>query len=499
MVFSGLAPLVIERVDAAGEKIVVRARTSVGPVACPDCGRESARVQSYHQRTVADLPLDGRPVTVHVRVRRLLCATTDCRTTFREQVAGVLERYQRRTARLRTVVWAAVRELAGRASQRLLAALRIRLSRHTAIRSLLRIPLPPRTVPRVVGIDDFALRRRHRYATVVIDADSHQRVDVLPDRKSDTLAEWLRDHPGAEIVVRDGSTTYAEAVRRAVPSARQVSDRWHLWHGLTRVAEKLVAAHSACWASAGPQRQALTREHTTLERWHAIHDLLKHGVGLLDCSRRLGLALNTVKRYARVPEPQRLRRPPQYRACLVDDYRDHLRARRAAEPGVPVQRLFAEITTLGYTGSLNLLYKYINQGRLSGDRITPPPRRLTRWLLTTPANLSTGKRAHLEQLLASCPEMTALAQAVRDFAGLMTDRRGTELDDWIKQVRDAKLIELEPFLTGLEQDHDAVIAGLTLPYSNGPIEGINTKTKLIKRQMYGRASFPLLRHRILLR
>jgi hypothetical protein len=270
----------------------------------------------------------------------------------------------------------------------------------------------------------------------------------LPDRKSDTLAAWLSDHPGVEIVVRDGSTTYAEAVRRAVPSARQVSDRWHLWHGLARVAEKLVSAHSNCWAKAGPQRQALTREHTTLERWHAIHNLLQHGVGLLDCSRRLGLSLNTVKRYARVTEPQRLRRPPQYRACLVDDYRDHLRARRAAEPGIPVQRLFAEIKTLGYTGGLNLLYKYINQGRLNGDRITPSPRRLTRWLLTKPANLSTGKRAHLEELLASCPEMTALAQAVRDFARLMTDRRGTELDDWIRQVRDAKLIGLEPFLAG---------------------------------------------------
>ncbi len=98
----------------------------------------------------------------------------------------------------------------------------------------------------------------------MIDADSHQRVDVLPDRKSDTLAGWLREHPGVEIVVRDGSTTYAEAVRRAVPCARQVSDRWHLWHSLTRVAEKLVAAHSTCWAKAGPKRQALTREHTSL-------------------------------------------------------------------------------------------------------------------------------------------------------------------------------------------------------------------------------------------
>ncbi len=498
VVFSRLSPLVIEAVTDESERIVVRARTADGPAACPDCRAGSTRVHGYHQRTVADLPVDGRSVIVQVRVRRLLCSTADCRTSFREQVPGVLERYQRRTARLTTHVWAVVRELAGRASARLLAVLRIQLSRHTAIRCLLGIPLPTQPVPAVLGVDDFALRRRHRYASVVINAATHERVDVLPDRKSDTLAAWITDHPGVEIVVRDGSTTYAEAIRRSLPAATQVSDRWHLWHGLARVAEKLVAAHSGCWAKAGPKRQALTREQTTLERWHSVHNLLNHGVGSLDCSRQLGLSLNTITRYARVPEPQRLRRPPQYRACLVDDYREHLRARRAADPGVPVLRLFEEITKLGYTGGLNLLYRYINQGRLDGDRIMPSPRRLTRWLLTRPTNLTTGRRAHLDELVAACPEMTALAEAVRVFATLMSERRGEQLDQWIINVRGVGLVELEPFLTGLDQDHDAAVAGLTLLYSAGPIEGINTKSKLIKRQMYGRAGFPLLRHRILL-
>ena len=121
----------------------------------------------------------------------------------------------------------------------------------------------------------------------------------------------------------------------------------------------------------------MTREKTTLKRWHAVHDVLDRGVGLLDCSRRLGLALNTVKRYARAPEPDRLRRPPQYRASIVDPYRDHLRNRRANEPGLSVLQLFDEITALGYTGSLNLLHKYLNQGREQDDRIMPPPRWLT--------------------------------------------------------------------------------------------------------------------------
>ena len=498
VVFSGLLPLVVEDVVDEGRQVVVWARTPDDPAACPGCGAESARVHSYHWRTVADVPLDERPVTVNVQVRRLFCPTMDCRNTFREQVAGVLERYQRRTARLTSQVQSVVREVAGRAGARLLEELSVRLSRHTAVRVLLRISLPQRPIPEVVSVDDFALLRRHRYATVIIDPVSHDRIDVLPDRKSDTLAAWLTQHPQVSTVVRDGSTTYAEAVRRARPAATQVSDRWHLWHGLAQVVEKVVAAHGRCWAAAGPRRHRLTRETTTIERWHAVHELLDSGVGLLDCSRRLGLALNTVKRYSRAPEPDSLRRPPQYRPGLVDPYRDHLRARRAAEPGVPVRQLFAEIKALGYQGGLNLLYRYVNEGRLAGDRVAVSGRKLTGWIMSRPSELSDAHRAHLHELVNACPEMIRLATLVHEFAKIMTDRRGADLDCWIKQAREAGLPELEPYLRGLDQDHDAAVAGLTLPYSNGPCEGVNTKTKLLKRQMYGRAGFRLLRHRILL-
>jgi transposase len=403
IVFSGLSALVIEDVEDAGEMIVVRARTRGGTAACPGCATETGRVHGYHERTAADVPVDGRRVVVKVRVRRMRCPVLGCKVqTFREQVSGVLERYQRRISRLTAQVSVVARELAGRASARLLPALGIGVCRHTALRVLLKIPLPALAVPRVLGIDDFALRRGSVYATVLIDAQTGRRIDVVQGRTADIAGAWLRDHPGAEVVCRDGSGAYGEAVRQALPDAVQVSDRWHLWHLLAEAVRKEVAAHCACWAKGTPLREG-RRAATTLERWQQVHQLRSQHVGLLECARRLGLSLNTVKRYDRASEPERLQRVPKYRPTLVDPYRDHLRKRRAEEPGVPVQQLLREIRERGYPGSSNLLVRYINQGRAEGDRPHLSPRRAARILLTRPDRLTGGQTETLTGLTAACP------------------------------------------------------------------------------------------------
>ncbi|MFF3062885.1 ISL3 family transposase, partial [Streptomyces sp. NPDC057909] len=434
-------------------------------------------------------------------VRRLACPVLGCRRqTFREQIPGLLERHQRRTTRLTRQVSAIVKELCGRATARLAPSLAVLVSYATALRLLRRIPTPAVPVPRVIGVDDFALRRRHRYATIIIDAETGERIEVLPDRQAATLEAWLRGKQGIEVVCRDGSATYAEAIRRALPDAVQVSDRWHLFRNLCDKVLAEVRNHAPCWATAGPPRLSGVREQTTRERWHKVHALLGQGVGLLDCSRRLGLALNTVKRYARSPEPTTQRITPQYRPTLVDPYRDHLRTRRATDPGVPVLHLFREIKERGYTGSLNLLHRYLNQGRAEGDRPVTTPRRAARLLLTHPEHLRTKKTALLKALTAACPEMTKLAGLVRDFAILLAPAAGNDvqLTEWITAVRAADLPHLQSFCNGLELDRAAVNAGLTLPHHNGRTEGVNTRTKKIMRQMHGRAGFDLLRHRILL-
>lgn len=227
---------------------------------------------------------------------------------------------------------------------------------------------------------------------------------------------------------------------------------------------------------------------------------MDEGVGLLKCSRRLGLALNTVKRYARSPESTAQSIAPQYRPTLVDPYRDHLRSRRATDPAVAVSQLFREIKELGYTGSLNLLHRYLNQGRAEGDRPVITPHRVTRLLLTHPDHLRAKEATLLAALTAACPEMTGLAKSVGEFAELLTPAAGNDirLTQWITADRATDLPHLHSFCYGLELDRAAVNAGLTLPHHNGSTEGVNTRTKGIMRQMHGRAGFDLLRHRILL-
>jgi transposase len=195
-----------------------------------------------------------------------------------------------------------------------------------------------------------------------------------------------------------------------------------------------------------------------------------------------------------------LRRAAQYRPTMVDPYRDYLRKRRSEEPGVPVQQLLREIRELGYPGSSNLLVRYLNQGRADAPRSHLSPRKAARLLLSKPDNLNDSQRETAARLSSSCPEMKALASLIGSFAALLAPDPANEekLVRWIADARAADLPNLHSFTRGLDLDIKAATAAFTLPHHNGRTEGVNTKTKMLKRQMFGRAGFELLRHRILL-
>ncbi|EFL37262.1 transposase [Streptomyces griseoflavus Tu4000] len=367
----------------------------------------------------------------------------------------------------------------------------------SALRLLRRVPVPEVRVPRVIGVADFALRRRHSYATIIINAETVSESRYCPAAKPPLWKPGCADIRASRPCAGTDRPPTPRRSDEPCPTRSRSATAGTCGTTSPRPSSKKSPRTAPAGRKRARPRPRGRQAASTRERWQQVHALRERGVGLLECACRLNLALDTVKRYDRVAEPERLIRAPKYRPTLVDPYRDHLRRRRLENPAVPVTHLLQEIRELGYTGSSNLLVRYINQGRVEADRPALSPRRLARYLLTRPDRLKGHQRERVEAARTACHEMTALADLIHHFAVLLdpADGNAVLLSTWITSAQAEDLPHLHAFTRGLEKDRAAVDAALTLPYHNGGTEGVNNKTKLIKRQMYGRASFPLLRHR----
>jgi transposase len=422
-------------------------------------------------------------------------------------------------------------QLGGRSAARLAKLLGMRVSHITLIRSLMKLPDPPVATPKVLGVDDWAIKKGLTYATILVDIENHQPLELLADRESDTLAQWLKAHPGVEIITRDRASCYAEGAKMGAPDALQVADRWHLiknlGDALRRMLEQQNPALRATARQLAEEDQKLSADQNSDQTpeiigpnvylssptaWRAIRfgeakKLIAAGNSLRAVARMLKLSCKTVRKYqhyAHYPAKHQ----PAARQSKVLPWKDLLvKAWNAGEHRH--KQLWQQIKQQGFTGHASSVYRFVAQFKNPEAKKVPhllvnelivknwSPSRVQFLLAKTDKDLSAGQQAFLKVFFTHCPLADAARKLALEFRMLLKEKKPELLSGWIQQAKTSGLAALKNFAQGLEGDYEAVKAAATFPWSNGPVEGHVNRLKTIKRQMYGRAGFELLRKRVL--
>jgi transposase len=527
--------------------------TSTSPtVPCPVCTHGAQRVHSHHRRTLADLPWGSYAVRWQLCVRKFFCDNPTCpRRIFTERLPGLAAPWARRTWRLTAHLLAIGLALGGAAGVRLSRLFGLGGSRNTLLRVIRRAPSPALVSPQILSVDDFALRRRHTYGTLLVDLARRRPLALLPDRDAATVAQWLQAHPGVEVLVRDRAEAYADAARRGAPDACQVADRFHLLQNLAAVLTQVFTTQRRHWTRVQPHRGAartpvhdptcpeaapppasvplaplpsstaaarLARQRRT-RRWTQYHEVWRYhrqGWTLDALAQQMGLSRRTVQRYLQYPTfPER---PPRYDRdrSILDPYKPFLLAgwNQGCRNGA---HLFRLIRAQGFQGRYGIVALYVRRLRqASGSvprsrspdlplvRVTAAParpltpRRAT-WLILRPPEQCTEEDQQLvARLTAQAPALAEAVALAQDFACLVRQRQPEVLDAWLARAATSTLLPFRRFAKGLQADYAAVQAAVTLPWSQGPIEGHINRLKMLKRQMFGRAGLDLLARRFLL-
>lgn len=240
-----LAGFVIDTVQENEDRLVISAHSTAIQATCPDCGTVTHGIHSAHHRQPHDLPSSGRGVRLHLRVPRFRCINEQCpRRTFVERIPDVVAFHAQRTHRLRETLKEVVVETGAEAGSRICQHLKMATSADTLLRITHSIPMEDYPTPRVLGVDDWAMKKGHRYGTILVDLEQRQVVDLLPNREADTLTAWLQDHPGIEIICRDRASDYAKAATTGAPQAVQIADRWHLLKNLGEALQRLLTGQT---------------------------------------------------------------------------------------------------------------------------------------------------------------------------------------------------------------------------------------------------------------
>ena len=530
-------------VDTATAQITLAVCSTQTSVPCPLCNTPARRIHSRYARTLADLPWAEYRVRLQLCVRKWFCRNRHCRRhIFTERLPTVAAPWARRTRRLAQRFVALGMALGGKAGVRHSQDWGLAVSRNTLLRLLRRLPIPSLPTPTVLGVDDFALRKRQTYGTILVDLERRQPVALLPDRTAETVAQWLREHPGVEIIARDRSSAYAEGARQGAATATQVADRFHLLQNLREALDQLFLTHSPVLdavnatlaqqpvplsdgAMAVPvpphdipllaQQRAAQRQARRQALHTQVWTLHHQGWTAPAIAQQVGLSLRTVQRDLRRATFVGRKRRSDLGDSALNPYKSYLLERWNAGC-YTAMRLFRDLRQRGYAGGYGVVAAYARrlrqaQGLPPGHRhprrslpvvAEPPcqpltPRRATWLVLRHEEKRTEAETQQLAQLGTQQAEVGEGIDLAQDFATLVRQRQPERLDPWLQRATTSSVDAVRRFAIGLYEDYEAVKAGVTLPWSSGPVEGHINRLKMLKRQMFGRARLDLLSRRFL--
>jgi transposase len=457
-----------------------------------------------------------------VTVRRFFCNNENChRKTFAERFLPLLGVNAQRTARLDEALSIQARATSAEKGSRVVKQLAMPVSGDTLLRIIRRLPLPERPTPRVLGVDDWAYLKGHKYGTILCDLERNSPVDLLPDRSADTFAAWLQAHPGIDIICRDRSEIYGDGATRGAPNAVQVADRWHLLKNLGDTVQAVLDHYRSYLlkgtlpseVSSAASNNISTAEKNRLEnaarrraRYEQVMELHQQGFPQAVIAEKVGMSVRTVNRFVNASSfPERKRRRSD--DGIMEPFLVELS--RCFQAGIHnATKLWHKLKESGFTGSYGTVNRVVRRLR-QGLPASKPPR---------PSNPPQAQRYAPRQakyLFTQCPEtlkpqesndltimlkheaLANLYRLAQSFSEMVREQQPERFDDWLVQSHSSDFPAFRRFARGLQHDYPEVQAALILPWSSGQVEGQVNRLKLLKREMYGRAKFDLLRQRVL--
>ena len=511
--------------------LLINASTCQTGSYCPVCCMRSVRIHSKYIRELSDLPISGSSVRIKLMARKYFCDNSTCsRKVFTERFANEIIPYGRRLFRSYNLLGKIALELGGNKGAIISHLIGIPVSPSTILRILRKLEIPEKALTSgIIGVDDWAFKKGNTYGTIIVDLKNNEVIDLLPDRSPDTLAKWLKNHPEVQTVSRDRYGPYALGIRQGAPQAIQVADRFHLLMNLGDAAKRMFQSYGKVLRetfllynkvpqTGSPYCRDQPTDRSTPEieehemthinpkkqlKFDKVKELYEKGYAIKTIARTVKSHRLTVKKYINL---EKLTKRENRRATNFDAFREFLLHQNNTERTYLdlYQTIFSKGFNGGYSQFCNNMKDLYKRNHViskpSSIKITPIKTwsitRLSMMIYKDKDELKDEDRQFLDLLYQKSQEIKQAARLVASFKKLFQSKEDGLLKIWISEAINSES-GLKHFAKNLIKDFDAVNNAVISPYSNGQVEGQINRLKNIKRAMYGKASFTLLRKMVL--